>query len=39
MGTGKTQSSKQAIFSHAKQNEKMGHIWHNGIVRYSKIEN
>ena len=33
-------SSKQAIsFSHAKRNEKMSHVWHNGIQMASKISN
>ena len=30
-------SSKQAIFSHAKQNENMSHVWDNGIHMASKI--
>ena len=33
-------SSKQAIsFSHAKRNEEMSHVWHNGIQMASKISN
>ena len=31
VGTSEVHSSKCHFFSHSKQNEKMSHIWHNGI--------
>ena len=30
---------KRQFFSHSKQNEKMSHIWHNGIPKASRISN
>ena len=35
----KCKIQSRPFFSHAKQNEKMGHIGHNGIVSVSKISN